>query len=176
MTEPLALMKVDAEFRPLLFEGDRQEVGSAVAGWVESGLSARVVRGCKMRNLDGLFDEFAAALQFPLYFGENWAAFDECVADLETLAPGEGYVVTITDPDQVLLDGADQELRLLADSLESAATGWSQPVELGEWWDRPAIPFHVVLAGPRESLERAARRWSAAGAEPLPLGARAEPN
>lgn len=169
MTDSLTLMKVEAEFRPLVLEGDRQAVSSAVSGWVESGLAARVVRGRKMRTLDGLFDEFAAALQFPLYFGENWAAFDECIAELETLPAGEGYVVTITEPDQVLADAGAEGLRLLADSLESAASAWSQPVELGEWWDRPAVPFHVVLAGERHVIELAVRRWSAVGSEPKPF-------
>lgn len=170
MTDDLALMKVDATFRPLMFEGDPRAVGSAVMGWVEAGLTARVVRGRKMRTTNGLFDEFAAALQFPLYFGENWAAFDECLADLETLPAGAGYVVTVTDPEQVLVHAGDDELQRLADSLESAASGWSQPVELGEWWDRPAVPFHVVLVGPREPLDLAATRWSVAGADPLALG------
>lgn len=170
MTDSLRLMKVDTEFRPLLLEGDRAAVGSAVSSWVESGLAARVVRGSKMRTLSGLFDEFAAALQFPLYFGENWAAFDECIAELETLPAGEGYVVTITEPDQVLADGGAEALRLLVDALESAASGWRQPVELGEWWDRPAVPFHVVLAGEHDAIELAVRRWSAVGPEPEGFG------
>ncbi len=169
MNDPLALMKVEAEFRPLLLEGDAQAVGSAVAGWVESGLTARVVRGRKMRTLGGLFDEFAAALQFPLYFGENEDAFNECIAELETLPAGEGYVVMITEPDQVLAD-AEAALGWFVRSLESAAGGWRQPVELGEWWDRAALPFHVVLAGEHDAVERAARRWSSAGVEPMPFG------
>ena len=44
-----------------------------------SELAIRVVRGNKMRRLDDLYNEFAAAFQFPDYFGENWAAFDECL-------------------------------------------------------------------------------------------------
>lgn len=170
MTDSLALMKVEAEFRPLLLEGDDQSVGSAVIGWVESGLTARTVRGRKMRTLGGLFDEFAAALQFPLYFGENQDAFNECIAELETLPAGEGYVVTITEPDQVLADASDRDLVWLTRSLASAAEEWRQPVELGEWWDRPAVPFHVVLAGEQDAIELAARRWSSAGAEPLSFG------
>ncbi|MFV0459644.1 MAG: barstar family protein [Actinomycetales bacterium] len=170
MTDSLALMKVETEFRPLLLECDVQAVGSAVSRWVESGLTAVVVRGRKMRTLAGLFDEFAAALQFPLYFGENEDAFNECIAELETLPAGEGYVVTITDPDQVLADAGAEALGWLARSLESAAEEWTQPVELGEWWDRPAVPFHVVLAGEREVIEVATRRWSVAGAAPMPLG------
>jgi len=170
MTDSLALMKVEAEFRPLLLEGDAQAVGSAVFGWVESGLAARVVRGRKMRTLVGLFDEFAASLQFPLYFGENEDAFNECIAELEGLPAGEGYVVTITEPDQVLADAGAEALGWLARSLESAAEEWAQPVELGEWWDRPAIPFHVVLAGERDAVGLAARQWSRAGTEPVRFG------
>lgn len=170
MTDSLALMRVEAEFRPFLLEGDAQVIGSAVFGWIESGLTARVVRGRKMRTLGGLFDEFAAALQFPLYFGENEDAFNECIAGLESLPAGEGYVVTITDPDQILADAGGEMLGWLARSLESAAKEWAQPVELGEWWDRPAIPFHVVLAGEREALGVAASQWASAGTEPAHFG------
>jgi hypothetical protein len=170
MTDSLPLMKVEAEFRPLMLEGDAQLIGSAVMGWAESGLTARVVRGRKMRTLGGLLDEFAAALQFPLYFGENEDAFNECIAELETLPAGEGYVVTITEPDQVLADEDAAALNWLVRSLASAAEEWGQPVELGEWWDRPAVPFHVVLAGERGQVENAARRWSNAGASAVPFG------
>ena len=112
-------------------------------------------------------DRFAAALQFPPYFGENKDAFNECIADLGALPAGEGYVVAITEPDQVLADASAQDLRWLVNALESANASWSQPVELGEWWDRPAVPFHVVLMGENDVVERAARRWSSAGIEPI---------
>lgn len=169
MTAPLALMKVDDDFRPLLLEGDSQAIGTALLGWADSGLTARVVRGRKMRTLQELFDEFAAALQFPLYFGENQDAFNECIAELETLPAGEGYVVAITEPDQVLVDAGSDALAWLTRSLASAAEEWSQPVELGEWWDRPAVPFHVVLAGTSDAIAAAQHRWSSVGARPVPL-------
>lgn len=172
MTEFLALTKVEASFRPLLLAGDRQAVGSVVSGWVEAGLAARVVRGRKMRTVSGLFDEFAAALQLPLYFGENWAAFDECIAELETLPAGEGYVVTITEPEQVLADEDAAALNSFARSLAAAAEEWGRPVELGEWWDRPAVPFHVVLVGESAEVDSAARRWSSAGTAPMVFGGR----
>lgn len=89
VTDSMALMKVTPEFHPLLLEGDGEAIGSALLGWVESGLAARVVRGRKARTLGGLFDEFAAALQFPLYFGENKDAFNECISDL-TCPPAKG--------------------------------------------------------------------------------------
>jgi hypothetical protein len=47
--------------------------------------AVRFVRGHKMRRVDPLFDELAAAFQFPYYFGENWAALADCLGDLEWL-------------------------------------------------------------------------------------------
>lgn len=116
-----------------------------------------------MRTLSGLFDEFAAALQFPIYFGENMDAFDECMADLEYLPAGEGYVMVILEPDQVLADAEVERFVQLLGSLKAAATEWARPVDLGEWWDRPAIPFHVVLAGGQDEIDIAADRWSKTG-------------
>lgn len=170
MTTYEVLLRVDAEFRPLVFKGDFQAIGSEVIDWVETGLTVRVVRGRKMRTVGGLFDEFAAALQFPLYFGENMDAFDECIANLETLPLGKGYVVVFTEPDQTLADAPAEELQSLVNALDSANASWSQPVELGEWWDRPAVPFHVVLAGERDAIERAVRNWSATGVQLRALG------
>lgn len=166
----LELMTVEVDFRPRLFEGDAQAVGSAAMEWAATGLTVRTVRGRKMRTLGGLFDEFAAALQFPLYFGENADAFDECIAELETLPAGEGYVVVISEPDQVLADTDADALEWLVRSLRSAAAVWARPIDLGEWWDRPAIPFHVVLAGESDARESASARWTTAGASPMSLG------
>ena len=39
-----------------------------------------------------------------------------------------------------------------------AAEEWSRPVERGEWWDRAAVPFHVVLAGESATVFAAERR------------------
>lgn len=156
-------------FRPLLVEGDHHSIGSAVLGWAESGLTVRIVRGSKMRTLSALFSEFAAALQFPLYFGENRDAFSECISELEGLPACEGYVVTIVEPDQVLADSEAEALSWLVRSLASASDEWGQPIELGEWWDRRPVPFHVVLAGTRDEIGLASRRWEGVGVVPAPL-------
>lgn len=76
MTKTSPLLRVSADFRPFLLEADETVAASAINGWRDSGLVVRTVRGRKMRSRQGLFDEFAAALQFPLYFGENADAFD----------------------------------------------------------------------------------------------------
>jgi hypothetical protein len=102
-------------------------------------VAARLLRGRKMRMPDRLFDEFAAALQFPPYFGENWDALDECLADLEWLA-GDAYVLVILDAAQVLED-KPEERRLLAETLERVAREWSRPANQA----RPAKVFRVVM-------------------------------
>ncbi len=123
-----------------------------------------MVRGEKMKGYPSLFDEFAAALQFPWYFGENTNAFDECITDLAWIPPGSGYVLVVTSPADVLADTESSALGWLVASLARAQDFWSQPVEQGEWWDRGPVPFHVVLhRGPGTSAA-VAQRWRAAGA------------
>ena len=113
----------------------------------DGGGVVRVVRGHKMRTTTALFDEFAAALQFPDYFGENWNALDECLADLSWM-PADRYVVIITRASEVLADESKEMLGLLRDVLAKAGASLAEPIARGESWDRPAVPFHVVLQVP----------------------------
>lgn len=157
------LSSVDLTFRPLPLEGDLQMLADSTSRWASAGLTVRVVRGRKMRDLPALFDEFSAALQFPGYFGENEDAFDECIAELD-IPTTLGYVITITEPDELLME--DQErLRWLTGSLSNAARLWSRPGEQEDVQDRDPVPFHVVLVGDPDVLRVARRRWSQAGTE-----------
>jgi hypothetical protein len=70
-----------------LLVGRADEVGPAVRARRLAGSWAVVIRGAECRTEHDLFAEFSAALQFPRYFGWNWAAFEECVADLSWLPP-----------------------------------------------------------------------------------------
>ena len=113
------------------------------AAWAlqRQGVASRVLRGKKMRSTAGLFDEIAAALQFPPYFGENWNALDECLADLEWL-PADAYSLTILDAVH-LLDREPPEVRqTFWDVLGRAAGEWSRP---GGSMPRPAKAFRVVV-------------------------------
>jgi hypothetical protein len=164
VTVPDILSQVDSRTPVLLGRIEVQAAGTALSEWRENGLTVLTVRGRKMRTVDGLFDEMAAALQFPGYFGENWPAFDECLGDMDWLTPRSGIVVAVLEPDQVLQDAADADLAALTRAMAHAAETYAQPIERGEWWDRPAVPFHVVLlAAPTESAV-VLSRWKAAGA------------
>jgi RNAse (barnase) inhibitor barstar len=158
----IAFRAVEADLRLLLLPGSAAEVGGLAGRWSVGGLTVRVVRGRKMSTTTRLFDEFAAAFQFPSYFGENWDAFDECLADLNWLPFGAGYVVVITESEQVLVDANPHELEIFVGVLKAAAETYRDPISLGETWDRPAVPFHVVLAGD-VGTPAVIQRWQDAG-------------
>ncbi|WP_246011100.1 barstar family protein [Nocardia mexicana] len=85
----------------------------------------RELRGSKMRTTAGVFDEFAAAFQFPYYFGENKDAFDECLRDLsDFVGEAPGYVAVIRDSDQLLADQPNQ-LEWFTEAMRDAAVTWS---------------------------------------------------
>jgi hypothetical protein len=116
-------------------------------------------------------DEFSAALQFPHYFGENWSALEESLSEMDWLRAGTGIVVMIRDALDTLAEEAADELATLVGTLAHAAQEYSKPVDLGEWWDRPALPFHVVLHTIGSDQAELARRWGAAGARLVPFPA-----
>lgn len=118
----------------VVLAGRRDEIATARWKWSTGlGVAVRVVRGRKMRDVTGVFDEFAAALQFPTYFGENKDAFDECIREADEFSRDVGLVVLLIEPDQVLADEPLASLGWLVSSLEDAAVEWGTPIALGEW-------------------------------------------
>jgi hypothetical protein len=158
------LFKVGAPAPLLLLQAEPNAAADAIMRWRNTGLTVRTVRGRKIGTVERLFDEVAAALQFPYYFGENWAAFDECLADMDWLPMGAGVVVVILEAEHVLVDNDDVELGVLVRTIERAADAYSCPIALGEWWDRPAVPFHVILQSQSDGVGTVRARWEHAGA------------
>ena len=123
----------------------------------------RRLQGTAMRTQAGLHAEFARELQFPTYFGHNWAALEDCLTDLEWL-PAPAYLVVIEDADQVLIDEPIERTGLFGDLLIGAARAWATPVADGEWWDRLGVAFHVVLLPADSACEMCViDRWGEAG-------------
>jgi RNAse (barnase) inhibitor barstar len=111
---------------------------------------ARVVRGGKCRTTKALFDEFAAAWQFPPYFGKNWDALDECLSDLEWL-PGESYILFVTDSLQILADEKPEVFGLFIEIVEGLAREWN------------SASFHVVLQADAADRPKLAERLKLTG-------------
>ena len=160
-----SLLRVEPDLRPIMAPLSRSEVGELVWRIGEAGLTVRVSRGRKMRNVATLFDEVAASLQFPLWCGENWDAFDECLGDLEGLPTGKGIALVWTEADEILADESEAELAVLLSVMRRAADTWAEPIDRGQWWDRPAVPFHIILNTESRNYDLARTRWIAAGAD-----------
>ncbi len=104
-----------------------------------AGCALRIVHGKKCTTPTGVFEEFARALEFPDYFGHNWDALEECLADLGWL-PAKGYVILITEA-QSVIPGDDEEYETLLKILNDAGEAWSK----GQTADERRAPFHVFF-------------------------------
>lgn len=101
----------------------------------------RIIRGKRCVTAKSLFQEWAAALQFPSYFGENWDAFEECLTDLDWL-PAKAYLIIVTNVDR-LLPEMEKEFQTLLEILEEVAGEWAKE-RTGEW-ARPTVSFRVIF-------------------------------
>ena len=100
--------------------------------------------GNLMRDVDEFYSELAKKLKLPDYFGKNLNALDECITDLEWLDANRPFVIIIRDSEFMLVN--ENELREgFIDVLTSAGEEWASEVSDGNDWDRPAVPFHVIL-------------------------------
>jgi RNAse (barnase) inhibitor barstar len=133
------------------------ELHDALVGW-ERGRPAkrvgRVIRGRKCATPADFFNEAAAALQFPPYFGENWDAFADCFRDLGRFGDKAAVVVVILDADRLPAE--------LAQSLGEVLTVCLDDVNGPEKPLKPR-PLHVVLHTSAAKAGPTARRFAAAG-------------
>lgn len=117
-------------------------------------------------TLDGLFQAFAAAWDFPEYFGANKDAFDDCMRDLPprlrtaTGAPARGYVTVIEHAPELLLHATDDDLAWLATSLVFYRDHYRDDAD-------PARGFAVVLRCDAAAVDDTYARWAAAGVPPV---------
>jgi RNAse (barnase) inhibitor barstar len=107
-----------------------------------TGYALKVIKGRQCKTPAHLFAEFAQALEFPDYFGHNWDALEECLADLEWL-PANGYILLITEASHVLPDD-EEEFQTFLEILRDAGEAWGNG-QAGMSTQR-ATPFHVLFA------------------------------
>lgn len=92
------------------------------------------IRGKMCRSLDDFFCEISSSMRFPWYFGWNWAAFDECMTDLEWLRFSR-LLIVIDDYDLIFQEERTRQtcINLLHKHLSAAAAYWSEqniPIEI----------------------------------------------
>ena len=126
---------------------------AAARGDVETAV--RLLRGHKMTTSQSLYDEIAAALQFPYYFGENLDALDECLRDLPEWLPASGYLLIIRDAVAVLSEATDpaRALGTFLGLLARVRADWGT-----------TTPFAITLHATPDDAPRLRARLAAAGA------------
>lgn len=116
---------------------------------LESAQSADVLvvrlDGARMHTLEELFREYVREFALPEYFGWNWAAFDECMKELDD-QPARAYLTIITGGEQVLSAEPD-ELPTYLRQLEGIGRRWAGAFALGSEWGGGEVPFHTILVG-----------------------------
>lgn len=91
------------------------------------------LRGTRCKTEKDFFYEVSASFQFPWYFGENWAAFDECICDLEWLQFDS--IVLVIDDFSAIFDGSHHLQSLLIKYL----------TVMIQYWENENIPICVYL-------------------------------
>ncbi|MBU4017001.1 barstar family protein [Patescibacteria group bacterium] len=103
----------------------------------------RFFRGSKCRSKESLYQEFAAALQFPYYaVDQNWDGFDEGINDLNWL-PANKYVMIITNFNEVLSDN-HQDLDIFMDILKDTISNWTKETR-NNIPNQTPVAFTIIL-------------------------------
>jgi hypothetical protein len=110
------------------------------------GMYVAVLRGDRMQTFKSLYQEVAAALQFPYYFGNNWNALDECIKDLEWLwLSAKTFVIGITSSELILSRESNDDSYAFGVLLKETCEFFSMPYDEDKEWGRPSIPFHIIM-------------------------------
>ena len=113
-------------------------------------LGVRVCRGGKMRTVNALFDEISAAFQFPFYFGENWAALEDCLADLSWF-DADGYVLCIFSA-HLILEFDSEGVSCFYQMLSRISSGWAGENPSLAVMGRMPLDFKIILQVPPEAV------------------------
>ncbi len=89
------------------------------------GAYVGLIRGEFSQTIEDFFREASAAFRFPYYFGWNWAAFDECMTDLEWLR-FNGLLFVIDHAEMLFRREKERNtaIILLEKHLKAAAEDW----------------------------------------------------
>lgn len=105
------------------------------------------IRGKKCKSLLSLFDEWAAALQFPVYFGENLHAFIDCLGDLPRKNPTDHIIVIMSSSE--LLEDDSQCLSDFFEIIANVPVNWKK-----KFPEKSTMQFKMVFTESKEKVEK----------------------
>lgn len=139
---------------------DGDAVGEVTVALEKAGFAVCPVPGAHMAAVHGVFEEIAAALEFPEDFGGDKDAFDACMRELdETVGDTHGYALVVRDAEGLLAEEPD-ELEWFADAMEACAEHYGDA-------DRE---FRVLLVVEPGRIDEEIERWEDSGGRPVTVG------
>jgi len=143
---------LETPIQPWVLRSDHRNIERILSTY--SGvLNVVVVDAGEMRTKDTFDVIFSDALHLPKYYGRNLNAMRDCLTD-ENIMDSRGTIIVFRNADALLADESDVMLDGVLDTLHTIGYDWSESIEKGYVWDRPATPFHAVL----EATKRTSRR------------------
>lgn len=131
---------------------------------IPEGAVVRFIRAVHCQNWLDFLRYWAAAFQFPWYFGYNVDAFAECARDLSWLK-GSFYLIVITNANLLLRNVTDESFGTLIKVLEVIAMDWQESDNISEdmdpFWYKQATPFRVVFNVNPDDTDELLRRFAA---------------
>lgn len=110
-----------------------------VAGCAEdAGLAVFRVNLQNVYAKDALISRIARTLRFPPWFGQNWDALNDSLADLSWV-PGDGWLIILENAD----DFAHHDPGVFRSAVEVF-------LAVSDYWRQAGKPFWVLLHGPQE--------------------------
>lgn len=113
------------------------EIYTQMCTKAENGYYTAYIRGKRCKTEDEFFNEVSASFQFPYYFGENWAAMDECLCDLEWLYATKIFVVI--DDFSGMFSGQEHIQSILQDRVIKYFD------IMADYWKAEGIPIEIWL-------------------------------
>ncbi|NYI07239.1 barstar family protein [Allostreptomyces psammosilenae] len=106
--------------------------------------------GRRMLDSQGVFEEFSRAFEFPVYFGWNWNALNDCLGDLGWM-PSRRYLVVVGDAGLVLSREPERRSTLL-EILNHQGGCWGSRFPGMTAWGTGDVAFNVLFLCPAGEL------------------------
>jgi len=142
------------------------ESSNSTVEWWRTNRLVRVVRGDRMATIAGVHEEFAAAFQFPLYYGTNLDAFVDSLAQPVETPVVDARICLVANA-EYFMSLEPERLSEIAACLAEVREEWA--LNRGGPEDRTPLAFSVVLA-PDGYFREVRDAWLKAGAVPRRLG------
>lgn len=128
------------------------DVSQAMSEAESVGGAIVLLDGLMMGSPEELFRTYVREFHFPEYFGWNWAAFHECMTELEQF-PARSYLTVVSHAGKVL-EGRSADFRIYLSQLEAIGKSWAGAFGRGSKWGGGEVPFNTVFLCAIDAMER----------------------